>query len=122
MTNLIYAFCFSITVYLLYFFLIINNPKKLKKYIENGRETKIIKTRYNLDYGKLNHKMVANYFAFANSFMIGLIFLIVINIKSFLLKILIAFIVFTFLTIILYLQIGKKLKMKEGEKCTITKK
>jgi hypothetical protein len=122
MTNLVYALVFSIIVYLIYFFLIINNPKKLKKYIENGRETRIIKTRYNLDYNKLNHKMVANYFAIANSFMIGLLFLIVININNFILKILIAFIVFTFLTVILYLQIGKKLKQKEGVKCTITKK
>lgn len=122
MTNLIYAFIFSIIVYLIYFFLIINNPKKLKKYIENGRETKMIKTRYNLDYNKLNHKMVANYFAITNSFMIGLMFLIVINIKNFILKFLVAFIVFTFLTVILYLKIGKKLKQKEGVKCTITKK
>lgn len=116
MINFIYALIFSILVYLLYLFLIIRNPKKLKKYIEQGREAKMIKTRYNLDYNKHNYKMVANCFAITNSFLIGLLFLIVINIKNFILKIIVAFIVFTFLTVILYLAIGKKLKQKEGVK------
>lgn len=122
MKDLLYGLLVSIIVYLIYYMVIIKKEKRLERFIKMSRETKMIQGRFKLDYDKLNHKMVANYFAIANSLMIGLLFFIVTYINNYILKLVVAFIAFSFLTIILYLQIGKTLKKKEGITCTITKK
>ncbi|MEG0266646.1 MAG: hypothetical protein RR659_03250 [Bacilli bacterium] len=122
MENLIYSIIISLVVYIIYYVIIIRKPKRLEKFIKNSRETNIIKTRFNLNYDLLDHKMIANYFAISNSFMIGLIFFIVMFVKNYVLKLLIAFISFTTLIVIIYLNIGKILKRKEEEKCTNIKK
>ena len=122
MINIIYGLLFTILVYLTYWIIIIKNPRRLRKFIFEGREANMLKGRYKLDYNKLDHKMVANYFAITNSCMIGLIFIFVINIPNFVLKIVISFFTLLILTIVSYLKIGEILKKKEGKICTITKK
>ena len=122
MINIICGLLFAFLVYLTYLFVIIKNPRSLKKFIFEGRETNMLKGRFKLDYNKLDHKMVANYFAITNSCMIGLIFILVINIPNFVLKILVSFFTLLILTIVSYLKIGEILTKKEGKICTITKK
>lgn len=122
MKEILYGLIVSIFMYFTYYLVIIKKPIRLKRYINNSRETKMIKDRYKLNYDKLNHKMVANYFALANSFMIGVAFFVVSFVKNYVLKLLVAFVTLSFLTIFLYLQIGKILKKKEGISCIITKK
>ena len=122
MKEILYGLIVSIFMYFTYYLVIIKKPIRLKRYINNSRETKMIKDRYKLNYDKLNHKMVANYFALANSLMIGVAFFVVSFVKNYVLKLLVAFVTLSFLTIFLYLQIGKIFKKKEGISCTITKK
>lgn len=100
-------------VYLCYLLLIILNKKKLNKYINKSRETNMIKMRYNLNYDKISHKLVANLFGLANGFILGLTYVIMTLISNFILKLLLSLVFMTIIIIILYMLIGKYLKKKE---------
>lgn len=100
-------------IYLLYFILIISNKRRLGKYIKTSKEVVLIKARYKIDFDKVNHKLVANLFALTNSIILGVTYIIVMTIDNFILKLLVAFLVFMFSLIISYLQIGKYIKKKE---------
>ncbi|HPF82983.1 MAG TPA: hypothetical protein PLV83_02285 [Bacilli bacterium] len=99
--------------YLCYLLIIINSKKRLIKYIENSKETNMIKKRYNINYKKLNHKMVANIFGLSNGLILCVTYIIMSLIKGVILKFVIALFVMMFLVVIVYLQIGKFLKKKE---------
>lgn len=100
-------------VYLCYLLLIILNKKKLNKYINKSRETNMIKMRYNLNYDKISHKLVANLFGLTNGFILGLTYVIMTLISNFILKLLLSLVFMTIIIIILYMLIGKYLKKKE---------
>lgn len=100
-------------VYLCYLLLIILNKKKLNKYINKSRETNMIKMRYNLDYDKISHKLVANIFGLTNGFILGLTYIIMTLISNVILKFLLSLIFMTIIIVILYMFIGKYLKKKE---------
>lgn len=102
-----------IIIYLLYFVLIISNKRRLSKYISNSKETNLIKARYKIDFNKVNHKLVANLFAINNSIIIGITYMLIMLINNFLVKLLIAFIVFIVLLVVSYMQIGKYIKRRE---------
>ena len=113
MNNILVCIITSVIVYLLYLFIIINNKRRLKKYITKGKECTLIKGRYKIDFDKVNHKLVANLFAIDNSIIIGVTLFILVDVKNFILKLLFGFLIFTFLILITYLQIGKYVKSKE---------
>lgn len=100
-------------IYLLYFLIIINNKRRLSKYIRTSKETVLIGSRYKVNFDKVNHKLVANLFAIANAVIMGLTYIIVMMIDNIILKLLVAFLVFVFLIVICYLNIGKYIKKKE---------
>ena len=113
MGNIIYVVSTFVIVYLTYYIVIISKPSKLKKYILKGRETNIIKNRFNINLEKVNKRKVANYFAITNSFMIALMTFILLFIDNYIIKFIVAFVLFVILTIIFYLAIGKKIKKEE---------
>ena len=100
-------------VYVCYLLFIILSKKKLTKYINKSRETNMIKTKYNLNYDKINHKLVANLFGLTNGFVLGLTYIIMTLISNVILKFLLSLIFMTIIIVILYMLIGKYLKGKE---------
>lgn len=100
-------------VYVCYLLFIILSKKKLTKYINKSRETNMIKTKYNLNYDKINHKLVANIFGLTNGFVLGITYVIMSMIDNIILKLLLSLVFMLVITIILYLLIGKYLKGKE---------
>ncbi len=114
MDNVYIGLGIMVVIYFLYFLIIINNKRRLNKYIKNSKETVLIRNRYKINFDKVNHKLVANLFAFTNSIIIGLTYAVVMVLNyNIILKLLIAFILFMFLIIVSYLNIGKYIKKKE---------
>lgn len=113
MENIYIGFGIMILIYLLYLLIIISNERRLEKYINNSRETNLLKHKYKIKYDKVNHKFVVKLIALANSFIIGLTFIIVMLIKGRLIKFVIAFVIFVILIILSYSLIGKIIKRKE---------
>ncbi len=115
MDNVYIGLGIVVVIYLLYFLIIINNKRRLIKYIKNSKETVLIKNRYKINFDKVNHKLVANLFALTNGIIIGLTYTVVMQFNyNIILKLLIAFILFMFLIVISYLNIGKYIKKKEA--------
>lgn len=115
MDNVYIGLGIMVTIYLLYFIIIINNKRRLNKYIKNSKETILIRNRYKINHDKVSHKLVANLFALTNGFIIGLTYTVVMEFNfNIILKLLLAFILFTFLIVISYLNIGKYIKKKEA--------
>ncbi len=113
MENVYIGLGVMVFIYLLYFLIIINNKRRLSKYIRTSKETVLIGSRYKINFDKVNHKLVANLFAIANAVIMGLTYIIVMMIDNIILKLLVAFLVFVFLIVICYLNIGKYIKKKE---------
>lgn len=115
MQNIYIGLGIMVFIYLLYFSLIINNKRRLDKYIKNSKETILIKARYKIDFDKVNHKLVVNLFAITNACIIGITYMIVMLIDNFIIKFLVAFLAFMFLIVVLYLNIGKYIKKREAK-------
>ena len=115
MENIYIGLGIVIFVYLLYLMIIISNKRRLEKFVNNSRETNLLKHKYKIDYDKVNHKFVVNLIAISNGLIIGLTFVIVMLVKNNILKFILAFIVFTILMILIYTLIGKFIKRKEVE-------
>ncbi len=104
-----------VVIYALYFLLIITNKRRLSKYIKTSKETVLIGARYKVNFDKVSHKLVANLFAIANAVIMGTTYIIVMMVDNLILKLLVAFLVFVFLIVISYLNIGKYIKKKEAK-------
>jgi|GEM_PF-3553967 len=115
MENIYIGLGLIIFIYLLYFLIIINNKRRLSKYIRTSKETVLIGSRYKINFDKVNHKLVANLFAITNAVIMGITYIIVMMIDNIILKLLVAFLVFVFLIVISYLNIGKYIKKKEAK-------
>ena len=113
MEKVLYGLGCSVFIYLLYLLLIISNERRLNKFINKGKECQLIKGRFKINFDKVDKKMVANLFAIDNALILGITFSIVLFVKNFILKLLFAFLIFTFLITFTYLQIGKFVKNKE---------
>ncbi len=113
MEKILFAFITAIVIYLLYLVLIVNNERRLNKYINKSKECQLIKGRYKINFDKVNKKKVAHLFALSNSLIIGVTFSIILFVDNFILKLLCAFLIFTFLILFTYLYIGKYVKSKE---------
>ena len=102
-----------VLVYLCYLLFIILNKKKLKKYIGKSKEVLIIKRKYDINFDKINPKLVANLFGLTNGFIIGFVYIMMSLIDSFIVKLIISLGVFIIMTLMAYTMIGKYLKGKE---------
>lgn len=115
MENIYIGLGLMLVIYLLYFSIIINNKRRLSKYIRTSKETVLIGARYKVNFDKVDHKLVANLFAVTNAVIMGITYIIVMMIDNIILKLLVAFLVFVFLIVIAYLNIGKYIKKKEAK-------
>ena len=100
-------------VYLCYLLIIILNKKRLNKYITKGRETNLIKKKYNLDYDKINHKLIAHVFGLSNGLVLSMVYMVMVLVDNVILKFLLALICMVILLLVSYTLIGKFLKGKE---------
>ncbi len=122
MERIIVTIIVFLFLYLLYFFTVIRNKKKLEDIYKSGQASFIIK-RYQLDVSKINKKVFAQTIALINSFIIAITFLITDFIANFILKFLIGFILLVPLILFSYHMIGIYYKKKEVKKtCMIIKK
>ena len=115
MENIYIGLGIMVVIYLLYFLIIINNKRRLNKYIRTSKETVLIGARYKVNFDKVNHKLVANLFALTNAIIMGITYIVVMMVDNLILKLLVAFLVFVFLIVISYLNIGKYIKKKEAK-------
>ncbi len=113
--NLIYFFSSFILV-LLFHILILN--RKRKTYTDGKKQTEInyLVKKFKLDLRTTKYKTVLNYVTFINTLVISITFVLVNNIKNFLLSLFIGFIVMLLLIYSLYEIVGRYLKRKEVKK------
>lgn len=102
-----------VMIYLAYLLVIMSNKKRLTKYINKSRETVMVKAKYDLNYDKINHKLVANLFGLANGFIIGGTYILMTYVGNVIIKFLVALLVMVIVVFIVYAMIGKYLKKKE---------
>ena len=122
MERIIVTIIVFLFLYLLYFFTVIRNKKKLEDNYKSGQAS-FINKRYQLDVSKINKKVFAQTIALINSFIIAITFLITDFIANFILKFLIGFILLVPLILFSYHMIGIYYKKKEVKKtCMIIKK
>ena len=107
----LFLFCFLI-VFLIYFFLIINNKKGRKK-LKTGIEAKFLKKINKVSVEKISDKSFASIIALTNSFIISVTFVSISFISSFILQLIISFPLFLFLIIVCYRGVGKWLQKKK---------
>lgn len=105
------TFC---VIYLLYFLLVVNRKKAINKF-KNSMEVKYLMNKYSINIDKVNIKKLANMVALSNSFIITTVFIVIIFIDNFILKMLVAFVILFPLIIIIYWLLGKILKKEEGK-------
>ena len=110
---IIYLITFCV-IYLLYFLLVVNRKKAINKF-KNSMEVKYLMNKYSVNIDKVNIKKLANMVALSNSFIITTVFIVIIFIDNFILKLLVAFVILFPLIIIIYWLLGKILKKEEGK-------
>lgn len=110
---IIYLITFCV-IYLLYFLLVVNRKKAINKF-KNSMEVKYLMNKYSVNIDKVNIKKLANMVALSNSFIITTVFIVIIFIDNFILKMLVAFVILFPLIIIIYWLLGKILKKEEGK-------
>lgn len=113
--NFIFIFigCFLV-IYLAYYLVIVRREKGIEAF-KTGKQLLFFKNAYNLDIEKLNYKKFANSLALANAFIIATTVTIIELIDSFMLKLLVAFVILVPLILIIYYILGKVYKKKEGK-------
>lgn len=103
-----------IIVYLVYLITVVLQKRKMEKFKKTGQIMFFIK-KYNLDFNVIPVNKFANILSLANSFIMATTLTIVDFVDSFLLKMLVAFIIMIPLMLFVYSLIGKYIK-KEGKK------
>lgn len=112
-----YLFTYVVTfliVYLIYFLFVVNRKKALKK-LENSMEVRYLINRYKIDISKFDPKKIANIVALSNSFIMSTVFVIILFIKSFMLRMLLGFISLFPIILGTYHLVALYLKKKEGK-------
>lgn len=102
-----------LTIYILYYIVVINRKKGLESFKKGKQLDFFIKT-YKLDKKKLNIKSFANTLSLSNSFIIALTLTIIELIDNLILKLIATILLLVPQMIIIYSIIGKSYKKKEG--------
>lgn len=110
--EVLFSLAVFIILYLFYFVTVINRKKKLDKFMES-MEITYLKRRYNLSLKNINKKPLAHLIALTNSFIVSLTLLATGITHNYILKLMVAFIIFIPLIIVSYHIIGLYLKRKE---------
>ena len=108
---LIYFGTSYILTFIVYYFLL--NRKKTKTKLNADMEINYIINRHKLNPAKINMKRLKWVLNIVNPFIIALTFLVVISIKSFVLGIMVGFVIMLILIYSIYEIIGRYLKRKE---------
>ena len=103
-----------ITIYLVYFIIVINRKKGLESFKKGTQLEFFIKT-YKLDKNKLNIKKFASSLALTNSFIIALTLTILEFIDNLIIKMALCVIILIALMFIMYKILGQTYKKKEGK-------
>lgn len=112
--NYLLTFIISfLIIYLLYYIVIINRKKGIESF-KQGKQLEFFIKTYKLDKKKLNIKKFAKSLAITNSFIMALTLTILELIDNLIIKLLLCVIILTILMLILYNQLGKAYKKKEG--------
>lgn len=115
MKELIIFLILFIIVYLFYFIFVISRKKILKKF-PNGKELTFLKYKYNLDYSKINIKVLAHVIALSNAFILSITVTIISIFDNFLIQMLVGFLILIPLILIIYSIIGKIYSKKSRRK------
>ena len=108
-------FAIIFTAFFLIYFLIVKKTKKDYSKLKKTDYVKLFIARYNLDIRKTKYSTILNVFAFNNAFTIAFTSALILNIKGFLWKILVSFVVLFILLFSLYEVTGRYLKKKEDK-------
>lgn len=109
----IFIGCFLV-IYLAYYLVIVRREKGIEAF-KNGKQLLFFKNAYNLDIKKLDCRKFANSLALANAFIIATTVTVIEFINSFMLKLLVAFVILVPLILVVYYILGKVYKKKEGK-------
>lgn len=101
-------------VYLIYLLFVVNRKKAIKK-IETSMEVKYLVNRYNIDISKFDLKYIANIIALSNSFIMSTVFVIILIVKNFMLRMILGFISLFPVILGVYHLVALYLKKKEGK-------
>ena len=106
--------CFLVVFIIYYLFVVIN--KKYAKKMRSSVESKLLTNLSHVDLSHVSDKRLVVSIAFANAFIISIVFSIVFCfIRNSILKMIIGFLILIPMILIVYFIFGKILKMKEGK-------
>lgn len=109
-----FLICF-IVVFLFYLLFVILNKKTLNK-LKNSLESKFLIRFSKINIENINSKTLAISIALSNSFIMSLVFsILVIFVKNTFLRMIIGFFILIPIILIVYYIVGKILKQKEGK-------
>ena len=106
MENLMFCLVIFVFFYLAYVIFVINRKDKLDK-LKKGMIVKYIVAKYQLDLKTINFKVFAHMVALSTAFIISITFFIISFFDSYILKVLLCFVVLLPLQFIIYMIIGK---------------
>lgn len=113
--DIIYFIIVYLGTFLLYV-LILNRKRKNYKDAKNQIEVAYLINKFNLDKKKTSYKTIKWCITFINPFIISITFVTIVSIESFVLSLILGFIIMMMLIYSLYEIIGRILKKKEGNK------
>ena len=109
-----FIFCF-VVIYLVYSVFVIYRKKGFEKF-KKSKQISFFEKAYNIDFQKINLKSFAKALALTNAFIIALTCTIIEIFDSFILKMLVGFVILLPLILIMYKILGKIYKKKEGKR------
>ena len=101
-------------IYLIYFLFVVSRKRATEK-LKNSIEVRYLINRYNIELDKIDMKKLSNRIAISNSFIMATVFIIILFVKNFILKMLLGFVSLIPLILLVYHILAKSLKKKEGE-------
>ena len=110
---LLFLICFII-VYLVYYLVIVSRKKGIEAF-KQGKQLLFFKNAYNLDIRHLNYKKFANSLALVNAFIIAFTVTVIEFFDSYIVKLLVGFVILIPLILICYYILGRIYKKKEGK-------
>ena len=74
-------------IYLIYFLFVVSRKRTTEK-LKNSIEVRYLINRYNIELDKIDMKKLSNRIAISNSFIMATVFIIILFVKNFILKML----------------------------------
>lgn len=112
MKQLILFIIIFIVVYLFYLLFVVMRKKSLEKW-KNGKEMRYLKYVYKLNIEKTNIKALANAIGLSNAFIMATVVIVVTLFKSFIIQMLVGFLILFPTILITYHVIGKRFQRKQ---------